>query len=242
MYLERINELYNTAVQSFVRRDHVKTQKTLDQLFILQKSHRSRKPRLWYELEDCSSADSELEEWIIKSLKLYISSQASMHLDPPKDSVSLNSGSSSLLPSTPPDIFLQHLQKSCEDEYFSSTQEPRLLPPHLLSTFLLASINLRPVVPALNFAHNLAETWLSSLPDHLIVSFSTKQSWSPADKKRIEGMREGYLKVVELFVGEILVREGEWEMARGILEGEDIMSSKRKEVCHIGPESLINTS
>lgn len=38
------------------------------------------------------------------------------------------------------------------------------------------------------------------------------------------------MKVVELFVGEILSREEEWEMARGFLEGEVVMSSKKKEV------------
>jgi hypothetical protein len=50
--------------------------------------------------------------------------------------------------------------------------------------------------------------------------------------QRLEAAREGYIKVVELFVGEILVREGEWEMARAFLEGESVSGSKRKEVCH----------
>ena len=49
---------------------------------------------------------------------------------------------------------------------------------------------------------------------------------------QVEVAREGYLKVVELFVGEVLAREGEWEMARGFLDGETVMSSKRKEVRH----------
>ncbi len=36
--------------------------------------------------------------------------------------------------------------------------------------------------------------------------------------------------MVELFVGEVLAREGEFEMARAFLDGEIVMSSKRKEV------------
>jgi hypothetical protein len=48
--------------------------------------------------------------------------------------------------------------------------------------------------------------------------------------QKLEAAREGYIKVVELFVGEILVREGEWEMARAFLEGESVIGSKRKEV------------
>jgi hypothetical protein len=84
-------------------------------------------------------------------------------------------------------------------------------------------------------AHDLAEQWLSALPDEFILDITPApgirtENVSPERKKAVESAREGYLKVVELFTGEILAREEEWEMARGILEGDSIMSSRKKEV------------
>jgi len=221
--------LYNNAVQSFVRRDHVKTQGTLSRVLSTFKT--SQKPlRAWYDLGDGSEEDLKEEEWIIKALKLVISSHASLYSDPPKFTESLDSTIQALLPPSLPSSILGHLLKTCEDTYFPLTKsENRLLPPQLVSTLILASLNLRPLSSTLPFAHNLAESWLADLPDEFISSLGCTKKWSPIDKKRIEGMREGYLKVLELFVGEVLVKEGEWEMARGMLDGEGFMPSKRKE-------------
>jgi hypothetical protein len=97
---------------------------------------------------------------------------------------------------------------------------------------LLASLKLKPAASALDFAHQLAEDWIARLPDNFVAAISqpTGRKLSPEEKKQVESAREGYLKVVELFVGEVLAREGEWEMARAFLEGEVVMGSKRKEV------------
>ncbi|KAL7422263.1 hypothetical protein Q5752_002909 [Cryptotrichosporon argae] len=127
----------------------------------------------------------------------------------------------------------------------TSARPPTLLPPPLVSTLLLAALKLPP--PALDFAHRLAETWIVDLPDDFIVAVSRPggtgagnagagNAGAGADgaerRRRLESAREGYLKVVELFVGEVLCREEEWGMAKGFLEGEVVMGIKRKEALY----------
>ncbi|WWC89615.1 uncharacterized protein L201_004540 [Kwoniella dendrophila CBS 6074] len=252
----QIEILYNTAVQSFVRRDHIKTQAILSRLLSLlkQKQNNNRKNLvIWYDSENDNTdsndyGDNEkedIDEWIIKTLKLSISSLASLYADPPLPTSTTNSHLpteiSDLLPPNNPNKLLEHLQRLCQDSYIStsssstSTISPNLLPPQLISTLLLASLKLRPSSISLDFAHKLSEDWFTNLPDEFILSISNQsQSTSlkvkdARKKKKLESAREGYLKVVELFVGEVLSREGEFEMARGFLDGENVMGSKRKE-------------
>lgn len=208
--------LYNSAVQAFVRRDHAKTQAVLGKLLGLTRQL-PRDPVPWYDLSSAGGS----EEWITKTLKLAISADASLYSDPPK-----HSDLAHLLPPAPPSAMLEHIKQLCVTTYGAP-----LLPPQLISTFLLAALKLKPSDSALAFAHALAEDWLTTLPDsfvHVIAQPSTTAN--PALRKRIDAAREGYIKVVELFVGEVLGREGEWEMARGLLEGEMVMGSKKKEV------------
>ncbi|RSH80724.1 hypothetical protein EHS25_007060 [Saitozyma podzolica] len=218
-----IEILYNTAVQSFVRRDHVKTHATLSRLLTLLHDQ-PRPQRAWHDLGPASSVNGngngeaseasegsarETEEWVIKTLKLVISSHASLYSDPPSNPFNLPPELHSLLPPKPPNFLLEHL----------------------VSTLLLASLKLKPAASALDFAHQLAEDWIARLPDNFVAAISQQagKKLSPEEKKQVESAREGYLKVVELFVGEVLAREGEWEMARAFLDGEVVMGSKRKE-------------
>lgn len=222
-----IEILYNTAVQSFVRRDHGKTQAALARL-LKHVEGLEVNQRAWYDVEvECSKEEEEGTEWRIKILKLVISANASLYSDPPSNVGTIPSDLAALLPPSSPDLMLGHIQSICTD----TLSDTDLLPPAIISTLLLASLKLKPSPRALDFAHNLAESWIAGLPDALIHSISTNKvsAQSPQAKKRIEGCREGYLKVIELFVGEVLAREGDFEMARALLDGEEVMSSKRKE-------------
>ena len=220
--------LYNTAVQSFVRRDHSNAQASLARLLKLLKTQRRSRNTTWYDLRDCTKED-DVEGWLIKTLKLFVSSHASLYTDPPSTRTTLSVELRALLPPSSPDVLLAYVHKVCADAYFLPLDVDKLLPPPLLSTLLLAALKL-----SLPYAHRLVEEWLSQLPDSFFLDIPPhvdgilKQK--PEEKKRVEAAREGYLKVVELFVGEVLAREGEWEMARGLLEGEMAMGTKRKEV------------
>ncbi|WWD17534.1 hypothetical protein CI109_101975 [Kwoniella shandongensis] len=269
----QIEILYNTSVQSFVRRDHIKTQTTLKRLLDLLRSSARPKTRHWYDLDRPSgvvngtgdeeksgvTAGSTLadEEWLIKTLKLMISSSASLYTDPPTKTGGLPSVLLPLLPPASPERLLDHLYHVCVSATSTSTSikdspsvtDDALLPPQLLSTLILASLKLRPLTPALNFAHTLVERWLTALPDSFILSISSStrptkggSKTDPAERKRVDSAREGYMKVVELFVGEVLAREGEWEMARGLLDGEMVMGSKRKEALYRHLRSLQSQS
>lgn len=216
--------LYNAAVQSFVRRDHVKTKETLDKLLDLAaKVPRPTTP--WYDLSapvepgPAEYGGLTANDWVTKTLKLSISAYASMYSEPPKSFPAMQH----LLPPASPAAMLEHIRAVCVKTSGSS-----LLPPQLLSTILLAALKLRPSESSLAFAHSLAEEWLTALPDSFVLAIASDNRGP--NRKRIEVAREGYLKVVELFVGEVLGREGEWEMARGLLEGEMVMGSRRKEV------------
>ncbi|KAE8537709.1 hypothetical protein D1P53_005765 [Cryptococcus gattii VGV] len=232
--------LYNTAVQSFVRRDHVKTQATLARLLESLKKKRTGPCRIWYELDGARSGDDNSEaaandDWMVKTLKLLISSTASLYTDPPNSTQALPELLVSMLPPKPPKEILSYLQHRCGRAYYSKGATAHLLPPQLVSTLILASLKLSPQKPTLDFAHSMTESWIASLPDSLILSISPSSSYRPKDpiaRKQVESAREGYLKVVELFVGEILSREEEWGMARGFLEGEVVMSSKKKEALY----------
>lgn len=245
-----IEVAYNTAVQSFVRRDHIRTQAAISTLLKLvetigdgdnSKSSGSR----WYEIKE--DGETEGYEWKIKVLKLVISAYASLYSDP-SNSVNNNTNTNShtdelpseikdILPPASPDRALDHVLNICQ----KTLNTTNLLPPQLVSTLILASLKLKPSTPALGFAHRLTETWLADIPDDFIRLISTPgngnnktaQSSSSAGtaaiRKRIESTREAYLKVVELFVGEVLAREGEYEMARAFLDGEDVLGSNRKE-------------
>ncbi|BEJ14852.1 hypothetical protein CspHIS471_0406190 [Cutaneotrichosporon sp. HIS471] len=220
--------LYNTAVQAFVRRDHAKTQASLEKLLALTRKL-PRDPAHWYDLNPNPDADTAAaEEWVTKTLKLAISANASLYSDPPKAFQAMPH----LLPPAPPTMMLEYIRDLCTKTYGQA-----LLPPQLVSTFLLAALKLRPAEQALAFAHQLAEDWLTAIPDKFVLAIAQPHAGSnsaaaSAARKRTDAAREGYLKVVELFVGEVLGREGEWEMARGLLEGEMVMGSKKKEALY----------
>ncbi|WWC61583.1 uncharacterized protein I303_104167 [Kwoniella dejecticola CBS 10117] len=232
----QIEVLYNTAVQSFVRRDHVKTQAVLSRLLAHLKTKRStlRPAAVWYDLDvemrDGSDEAEAIEEWMINTVKLSISSLTSLYTEPPSlpTQNNLPSEIKKIISTSDPENLLSHLQTICQQNIPSE-----ILPPQIVSTLILASLKIRQSAQALNFAHQITEGWITALPDSFVLAISpssTKHKTKDAKKrKRIESAREGYLKVVELFVGEVLSREWEWEMARGFLDGESIMGSKRKE-------------
>ncbi|WVW83590.1 hypothetical protein I302_105611 [Kwoniella bestiolae CBS 10118] len=248
----QIEVLYNTAVQSFVRRDHVKTQAVLSRLLASLETKQDQvqgNEPAWYDLDsdvpamgdEDGEGQEEIDEWMIKTLKLSISSLTSLYADPPHKTTTLPSEITNLLPPIPPNKLLGHLRTTC-NEYLRSP----ILPPQIISTLLLASLKLRPSPPALDFAHHLSEEWITALPDQFILSISpqsgsSKQTKDAKKRKKVESAREGYLKVVELFVGEVLSREGEWEMARGFLDGEGVMGSKRKEALYKHLRTLQST-
>ncbi|ORX36913.1 hypothetical protein BD324DRAFT_627675 [Kockovaella imperatae] len=223
--------LYNTAVQAFVRRDHVKTQATLSRLLqlLLRNGSPTKTRRRWYEIGENphthgNGSPSRTDEWTIKVLKLVITSHASLYADPPSSTSSLDASLVLLLPSTPPDKILAQALDICT----AHCDTP--LPPQIISTFILASLKLKPAEPAQSFTHQLTEDWLADLPPEFIGAIASHQKSKDVQlRKRVESAREAYLKVVELFVGEVLAREGEWDMARGFLDGENVMGSKRKE-------------
>lgn len=229
-------------MQAFVRRDHIKSISTLHKL-LDSLSTQPGPSSNWYDLHSnpVIGQEKDTEGWREKVLKLYISSTVSLYSDPKATSIASNAEGLGediprLLPPAAPDVLLSHLQRTCENHSLPSSYstEPRILAPSLISTLLLASLKLQPPLPALDFAHRLAEEWLGAVPDSLLQEISRGGSGGGSgkaeEKKRVESVREGYLKVVELFVGEVLVREGEWEMGRAFLEGEGVMGSKRKEV------------
>ncbi|WVF71759.1 hypothetical protein IAT40_006567 [Kwoniella sp. CBS 6097] len=293
----QLEVLYNTAVQSFVRRDHLKTQATLSRLLNTLGRNQggpSNQRSYWYELEEGEAGGiigeddnghgrvrESREEWLIKSLKLLISSTISLYTDPPSNPAVVKSqlpdGLSEVIPhssftseSTSPEKLLAFLHHRCRDYLYywsrASDTSPqngdhegfneakaRLLPPQILSTLILASLKLRPASPALDCTHRVCEEWFANLPDSFILSISPLQQKKQLNgharsgekskdhvlyQRKVESAREGYLKVVELFVGEVLSREGEWEMARGFLDGEVVMPSKRKEALYRHLRSL----
>lgn len=166
---------------------------------------------------------------------------------------------SALLSPTPADRLLTYLHAQCvthaipppllnaDGSRQAYNPASSLLPPALLSTLLLAALKI-PGEASVKWAHGLAEDWIAGLPDSFFGAISPSgglasrqrqgqgQSGAGAGtdvvrQNKVDSAREGYIKVVELFVGEVLVREGEWEMARAFLEGESVIGSKRKEVC-----------
>lgn len=243
--------LYNTAVQSFVRRDHVKTHSTLSRLLSnLRTELRLHPRRRWYDLSapttDGSASGSsggsveEVEEWLIKTFKLFISAHASLYTDPPgspprRSTSSPNSNLpfdlQNIIPPNPPRTILQHVYDTVSESY-----PDRLIPPPLITTFILAGLKLHPQEDALECIHTIIEDWLFRLPDTFMEAISAptrKMGVGVAQGgKRVESGREGYLRVLELFTGEVLAREGEWEMARGILDGDTLLGSKRKEALY----------
>lgn len=202
-----IEVAYNTAVQAFVRRDHVKTHAALRTL-----------------LELVGDRPLEEKEWRIKVLKLVISAHASIYSDPPITGASLDDLPDQLRallpPAAPPSKILEHVYDTCRKTL--SIPPGGQLPPALVSTLMLASLKLKPSGSALDFAHRTAETWLAAFEFPSVG----------LDRKENEGLREGYLKVVELFIGEVLAREGEYGMARAFLDGDDVLGSKRKETLY----------
>ncbi|ODO08899.1 hypothetical protein L198_00638 [Cryptococcus wingfieldii CBS 7118] len=244
-----IEVLYNTAVQSFVRRDHLKTQASLSRLLELLRAKRQGPRQVWYQL-DQEDEDDEWEEkvandeWMIKTLKLVISSTVNLYNDPPRKTQSLPQVLVTLLPPKSPKEVLSYLQQRCLTSYYGTIAPPvPLLPPPLVSTLTLACLKLVPLKPSLDFAHGLCENWLAALPNSFIDFITpsptsrrpmhkTGSTSAALEHKRLDGARERYTKVIELFVGEVLCREGEWEMAKAFLEGEGVLSSNRKEVLY----------
>ena len=244
--------LYNTAVQSFVRRDHLKTHAALSRLLsTLKGQSRKQARRRWHDLgpgsiwglsaasapsvdgagstaSDSREPDIEVEEWLIKTFKLYISAHASLYTDPPSSSSAnaLSPDLIGLIPPNPPSRVLEQVANTALQAYPDG-----ILPPPVISTLILASLKLQPQDDALGYVHRVTEEWLANLPNAFMEGISVRERGGVS--KRVEAGREGYLKVLELFTGEVLAREGEWEMARGILDGDTLMGSKRKEVSYL---------
>lgn len=172
-----------------------------------------------------ASSTEDTEEWLIKTLKLSISAHASLFTDPPPERPSrpLPSDLASLIPPNPPHKLLETVHETCVSFY-----PDRIIPPPILSTLILASLKLQPTSDALECIHKITEEWLEILPDDFMRTISQRK----AGHRKVEAGREGYLKIMELFTGEVLCREGEYEMARGILDGDTLLSGKRKEVSH----------
>ena len=252
--------LYNTAVQSFVRRDHLKTHASLSRLLSNLKTQSRKHPRKrWHDLSPPSPplsgaatpgtsgdgvVEGDVEEWLIKTFKLYISSHASLYTDPPSLSPPRGGGAASqllpeemidLIPPHPPSRLLAHVVNTALQAYPDG-----ILPPPVVSTLILAALKLQPAEDALGYVHKVTEEWLSTLPDGFMDGIARRGHGQGAGaEKRVEAGREGYLKVLELFTGEVLAREGEWEMARGILDGDTLLGTKRKEVSGFGLSTSI---
>ncbi|EKD04713.1 hypothetical protein A1Q2_00943 [Trichosporon asahii var. asahii CBS 8904] len=130
--LDQYELLYNSAVQSFVRRDHVKTQATLARLLDLTRAlPRTSSP--WYDVSS-TAAPQPGDEWMTKTLKLAISANASLYSDPPRAPGALAPDVADRLPPASPRRMLGYILDLCVSTYGSS-----LLPPALVSTFLLAT-------------------------------------------------------------------------------------------------------
>ena len=206
--ISTVDVAYSTAAQAFLRRDSTATHKALTHLLDLLRL--LPPPRPWTDFsKHPSTAKTTPDETLVKSLKLYISAEATLATSP----------------SLP---LLESLHSTCLS-FFSAS-----LPPALVSTLLLASLKI-PDAVGLDFAHRLAEDWLTELPDDVVRSLNLETG----DRRRVEVAKEGYLRVVEVFVGEVLVREGEWGMARALLDGEVVMGSKRKEVSWVGTTCVL---
>lgn len=225
---------YNSAVQSFVRRDHVGTQASLGRLLRLTEELPHVKCK-WY--QPAHSAKGEVEEgqiWRFRVLKLLISANASLYSDPPHRVEGLPPHVARCLPPAPPNLILKHAIDVCNATLGDpgSTSHDVVLPPQIISTFVLAALKLQPAAPALAFARATIESWLAGLPEGWqggVNDTARIGRESPVIENYRERNRESYLKVVELFVGEVLAREGEFEMARAFLEGDQLLESKRKE-------------
>lgn len=177
--------------------------------------------------------EKEMDDWRSKVLKLYISSWVSLYSDPPASTSGLTADITKYLQPSPPSDLLLHLQQISLTHSFPPFAPIPILPPSILSTLLLGALRLQPASIALETAHRLTEDWLAAVPETLLQAISRNKGSTdhiPEERRKVESVREGYEKVIELFVGEILVREGEWEMARSFLESEGVMGSKRKEV------------
>ena len=227
---------YWTAVQSFIKRDHITTHSTLSSLLSTletELSNTTRRP--WHQFDTrWNGKGVDWADWLVKVLKLYISAHASLfayHTDPNSLPLKLRQ----FVPPNSPKSILKHVHDTCVDMY-----KPDILPPAIISTLLLSSLQYQPSEPALDAAHHIAEDWLVSLPDSLMEILSSSVR-AAHQQNRISAIREEYSKVIQLFVVEILAREGEWEMARGILDGDGVMSSRRKEELYGQLRSLQTT-
>ena len=226
--------LYNTAVEAFVRRDHIKAHRALSELLhALEQSSRLQTRHPWYDFDTTPGGGQTWDEWYIKSLKLYIGAHASLYADYPLDPTDSRSSSSSKLPKemqdfvppSPPNVVLEKVYDTCQSAFKS-----KMIPPALMSTFILAALKLQPQSDALAAAHGITEAWLAEVPSAFLERISRPPSGSPESRKAVENSRESYLRVLELFVGEVLGKEGEYEMARAILDGDSLLPSKRREV------------
>ncbi len=108
--------LYNTAVQAFVRRDHVKTQATLARLLAQLKPTTVSSLPPWYDLDTtdrsqlASGGGEAGEELLVKTLKLVISANTSLYTDPPQHTAGLPAEITPLLPPTSPEQLLAYTQ------------------------------------------------------------------------------------------------------------------------------------
>ena len=217
-----LESTYSTATRSFLQRDHARTQSALSHLLKLLSA--SSPPTSWLDL---ASPSTKADDQSTAVLKLYISANATLYSDPPSEPSSLPPPAQALLKMSPKEAL-----STLRDNSVKVLGEP--LSPALITTLVLAALKLQPPSSALDFAHHLVEDWLTALPDEFVsqIASTSSEALSGLEHQRVDAARQGYLKVVELFVGEVLVREREWGMARGLLDGEVVMGPKRKEVSH----------
>jgi hypothetical protein len=210
--------LYQEATQAFLTCDYVTTHEALNKLLaMIPPAMGTRAP--WFEASrTTNAAEWNNEKWTSKIIKLAITSSAALCKAKPPSQKAVEK----LLDTSPPITATWALQRGlelCQSQY-DAVDRLDNIPATMMVTLLMNALKLGP--EGVSRAKTIVEDWLAQLPQAAFDAFQVRTG--------PEGAREDYLRVVDLYVGEILAREEEWEMASIFLETEPIMSSKRKEV------------
>jgi hypothetical protein len=210
--------IYQEATRAFLLREHLAAYDALLKLLATLPARSANAPK-WYERsQNIKPGEREVERWRTKGVKLAITYYAALHHSNPALNV-VPADLGELLSPSSATVALDKGLSLCISQFADQGSGLDSVPATMVATLALASLKLGP--EAVSHAKKIIEDWLSSLPLQLEVDMVGG---------RAEGVAEDYQKVIELYVGEILAREGEWEMASMFLETEPIMSSKRKEV------------
>lgn len=214
--------LYQEATQAFLTCDYVTTHEALNRLLALVPSQ-PETASLWYEAARTgSTAEWNNEKWRSKIVKLAITSYAALCRAKPPSQKAIEK----LLGVSPPITAFWALQQGlelCQAQY-GAVNKLENIPATMMVTLVMNALKLGQ--EGVSRGKIIIEDWLAVLPQEAFDAF---QGTTGA-----EGAREDYLRVIELYVGEILTREEEWEMASVFLQSESVMSSKRKEVSFVG--------